>query len=68
LDSGIRGQFNLIVVAIKRESGSMIYNPSPQEVLQARDTLITIGPQENLARFGTELFGCPYPSPKACPR
>lgn len=61
--SEIRSQYNLIVVGIKRLDGQMVYNPSPQEVLQAGDILVVIGPQENLARFGADLFGCPYPSP-----
>ncbi|MBP8646250.1 MAG: potassium channel protein [Syntrophobacteraceae bacterium] len=55
--SGIRSQYNLIVVCIKRSSGTMIYNPSPQELLQMDDTLVVIGPQENLLRFSRDLFG-----------
>ena len=57
MHSGIRGDFNLIVVAIKRADGKMIYNPSPQELLNAGDILVTIGPQENLTRFGGLLYG-----------
>ena len=55
IHSGIRKDFNLIIVAIKREDGQMIYNPSPVEVLKAGDILITIGPQENLGRFARQL-------------
>jgi voltage-gated potassium channel len=57
MHSGIRGQYNLIVVAIKRRAGAMIYNPSPQEIIEAGDILIAIGPQENLLSFGRELKG-----------
>jgi voltage-gated potassium channel len=66
MHSGIRSQYNLIVVAIKRSDGQMIYNPSPLEILQAGDTMVVIGPQENLSRFGGELFGCPLPSIRPC--
>ncbi len=57
MHSGIRSQYNLIVVAIKRSGGSMIYNPSPQEIIEAGDILIAIGPQENLLSFGREIKG-----------
>ena len=66
MHSGIRGQYDLIIVAIKRTDGKMIYNPSPGERLEAGDILIALGPQENLSRFGSDLFGCPYPIVKAC--
>ena len=66
MSSGIRSRYNLIVVAIKRRDGTMVYNPSPQEVFEAGDILVAIGPQENLARFGGDLFGCPYPTVKPC--
>lgn len=62
LHSGIRSDYDLIIVAIKRIDGRMIYNPSPSEILHSGDILVAIGPQENLARFGGELFGCPYPT------
>lgn len=55
MHSGIRSRYNLIIVAIKRSDGKMIYNPSPRELLKAGDTLIAIGPQENLSRFGADL-------------
>jgi voltage-gated potassium channel len=55
--SGIRSQYNLIVVAIKRRDGTMIYNPSSQELVEAGDILIAIGPQENLLSFDREVKG-----------
>ncbi|SMC26089.1 voltage-gated potassium channel [Desulfacinum hydrothermale DSM 13146] len=55
--SGIRSDYNLIIVAIKRREGTMIYNPSPGEVLEQGDTLVAIGPRENLDRFAEGLFG-----------
>lgn len=67
MNSGIRGRYNLIIVAIKRRDGSMIYNPAPQEVLEAGDILVALGPQENLTRFGSDLYGCAYSSTSAPP-
>jgi voltage-gated potassium channel len=59
--SGIRHDFNLIIVAIKRLDGTMIYNPAPQEAMHAGDILVAIGPRENLERFSKQLYGmhCP---------
>lgn len=66
MNSGIRSDFDLIIVAIKRKDGEMIYNPSPREMLHAGDTLVAIGPQENLGRFGSRLYGCSQLSVKPC--
>jgi K+/H+ antiporter YhaU regulatory subunit KhtT len=33
----------------------MIFNPPPQETLQAGDILVAIGAAENLSRFGQAL-------------
>ena len=57
IGSGIRGDYDLIVVAIKRAEGAMIFNPPPQEKLRAGDTLVAIGAVENLSRLGKELGG-----------
>ena len=36
MHSGIRSQYNLIVVAIKRRDGAMVYNPSPHGIAPLR--------------------------------
>lgn len=51
MDSNIRNDFDLIIVAIKRTDGTRIYNPSSPEIIHAGDTLIAIGPQTNMDRF-----------------
>jgi voltage-gated potassium channel len=66
MGSGIRSGYNLIIVAIKRGTGEMIYNPSPSELLREQDTLIAIGPQENLTRFSRDTLGCDHPSLRFC--
>jgi len=43
MESAIRKDYNLIVVAIKKKSGEMIFNPSPQAKLHVGDTLVVLG-------------------------
>ena len=57
IGSGIRNDYDLIVVAIKRAEGAMIFNPPPQEKFMAGDTLVAIGAVENLSRFGKQPGG-----------
>ena len=51
MDSNIRKEFDLIIVAIKRESGELVFNPGPREELCAGDTLISLGRQSDLRRI-----------------
>jgi len=48
IESKIRPRFNLIVIAIKKESGDMVFNPGPKEVIDANDTLLAVGTKLNL--------------------
>ena len=57
MDSSLRSNYDLIVVAIKRAEGTMIFNPPPQEVFRAGDTLVVIGAGGNLSRLGQDLNG-----------
>jgi voltage-gated potassium channel len=47
-DSGIRRDLDLIVVAIKRASGEMLYNPAPDTQIQGEDTLVVLGMRQKL--------------------
>jgi voltage-gated potassium channel len=47
-DSGIRQKLDLILVAIKRAGGEMLFNPSHETLIQAGDTLIALGLRKNL--------------------
>jgi voltage-gated potassium channel len=66
MDSGVRSNYDLIVMAIKRADGAMIFNPPPHEKFQAGDILVAIGAVENLSRFGRDLYGCDYPTLREC--
>lgn len=46
--SGIRSDLKVIVVAVKRGNGHMVFNPDPDIVIGAGDILIAIGPREQL--------------------
>jgi voltage-gated potassium channel len=54
-DSGIRQELDLIIVAVKKAPGDMIFNPSSQTRLEAGDTVIAIGEKQNLERLETLL-------------
>lgn len=41
--SGLRRDYGIIVVAIKRKDGELLVNPSPEEALKAGDVLIALG-------------------------
>jgi voltage-gated potassium channel len=50
-DSGIRQKFNLIIIAIKKADGTMLFNPSFESVLAPTDTVIALGEVENLDKL-----------------
>lgn len=47
-DSGIRQKLNIILVAIKRADGEMLFNPTPETIIYEEDTLIALGFRHNL--------------------
>jgi voltage-gated potassium channel len=47
-DSGIRQKLDLILVAIKRADGAMLFNPTLETPILAGDTLIALGMRHNL--------------------
>jgi len=50
-NSGIRQQFNLIIIAIKKSDDSMLFNPSFETVIEAGDTVIAVGEEANLKKL-----------------
>jgi voltage-gated potassium channel len=51
IDSHLRQNYGVIIVAIKKTSGEMIYNPLPSEKLDAGDVIVVIGKKEALKRM-----------------
>jgi voltage-gated potassium channel len=60
-DSRLRQDLGVIVLAIKKPSGRMVFNPPHDAPLEAGDILIAIGDQEHLSRLealaGGEALG-----------
>ena len=54
-DSGIRQDFNLIIIAIKKASGEMLFNPHFETLIEPQDTVIVMGQTTDLKRFGKAI-------------
>jgi voltage-gated potassium channel len=50
-DSRVRQDLGIIIVAIKKPDGRMIFNPPSEEAMQAGDLLITLGHRDQLERL-----------------
>ncbi|MBU2536840.1 MAG: potassium channel protein [Proteobacteria bacterium] len=55
MDSGLRKEYDLIVVAIKREQGEMQFNPQPQTLILPGDILVVLGEHEHIAALEKQL-------------
>lgn len=55
IDSRFRQDFGVIIVAIKKVSGDMIFNPLPSETLEAGDVIVLIGKKDDLKRMNEIL-------------
>jgi voltage-gated potassium channel len=55
IDSQIRQRFGVIIVAIKKPTNEMIFNPTPTEKLESEDTIVVIGKKEDLERMNEVL-------------
>jgi voltage-gated potassium channel len=54
-DSGIRQDYNLIIIALKEKSGHMVFAPSFETIIHPWDTLIVMGKTEDLKAFRRAL-------------
>jgi voltage-gated potassium channel len=54
-DSPIRSKYNLIIVAIYRHTGEIIYNPGSNTKLTNNDTLIVIGKADDLLKIQKDI-------------
>ena len=50
-DSGIREKFNLIIIAIKKAKGTMMFNPAFNAKIDEGDILIAVGEEKSLRAF-----------------
>lgn len=54
-DSSIRKDYDVVVIAIKKRTGDMVFNPGPEAVLHNGDMLVTLGDKEQLGRLASAL-------------
>jgi voltage-gated potassium channel len=57
MDSGIRQELDVIIVAIRKRDGAMQFNPSSQTRIEAGDTLISLGKSDDLGKLAKILSG-----------
>jgi len=55
MESGIRKEHDLIVVAIKRNDGDMIFNPNPETSIDPSDILVVLGNHKDIKDLEKEL-------------
>lgn len=55
IESEIRKRYDVIVVAIKRQDGTMLFNPKPDSVIMVDDILIVLGASEHIIGLGKEM-------------
>ena len=55
VDSGIRKELDLIIVAIKKADGEMIFNPASHTRIQIGDTLIALGHKSSMIKLAHHL-------------
>jgi len=55
VDSQLRKDFGVIIVAIKKMAGNMIFNPLPAETLESGDVIVVIGKKEDLKRMNAVM-------------
>lgn len=56
-ESGIRQRYGLIIVAVKKDSGRMVFNPNASYVMEKGDKLIAMGEEENVTAFAAICKG-----------
>jgi len=55
VESKIRQELNLIIVAIKKKTGDMLYNPTFDAIIEEGDMMIALGPGPNLEKLAERL-------------
>jgi voltage-gated potassium channel len=56
-ESEIRQNYGLIIVAVKKDSGKMVFNPAASYPIERGDKLIALGEDDNVMRFTKVCIG-----------
>jgi len=51
MESGLRKKYDIIVVAIKRQGKTMIFNPKPDALIKVGDILILLGDSNHISEL-----------------
>ncbi len=54
-DSDIRRSYDVIIIAIKKTDGQMVFNPGPDVLLETADVLITMGDKSQIKRLADAI-------------
>jgi voltage-gated potassium channel len=54
METGIRRDLNLIIVSIMKHDGRKVFNPGPDTMIEAKDTLIAMGERNSLKTLETK--------------
>lgn len=52
-ETPIRQELNVIIVAIRKTDGELMYNPGPDALVEAGDRLVAIGKSQQIEKLGT---------------
>lgn len=55
IESNLRRDFGVIIVAIKKFSGEMVFNPMPSQKLDSGDVIVALGKKGDLVRMNNVL-------------
>jgi voltage-gated potassium channel len=56
VESSLRKDFGVIIMAIKKANEAMVFNPGPGEILEAGDVLICIGKKADIVRMAQAVL------------
>jgi voltage-gated potassium channel len=54
-ESGIRQDYNLMILSIIKEDGEMVFNPSADTTIRSDEKVIAVGSIDNLSRLEKAL-------------
>ena len=55
IESNLRQDYGVIIIAIKKKIGGMVFNPMPTERFDAEDIIIVLGKNEDMAKMNQAL-------------
>jgi voltage-gated potassium channel len=55
IEAAIKTQYDIIVVGLRKNSGSVVFNPPGETVMEPGDILVALGETDKLERLGADL-------------